>query len=359
MSKKRILFLSPYPINKAPSQRLKFEQYFHVFEESGFSITTKSFVNEKFWNIIYKPGFLLQKFYFTFLGYFNRFKILFSLYKFDIVYVHLWVTPVGFPFFEYLVSSLSKKLIYDIDDMIFLGHSSQANKTWQGLKGKKKMIYLMKCADHVITCTPKLDEFVKQFNLNTTDISSTVDTTNTYLPVNAYKNDHQIILGWSGSHSTSKYLYLIQEALIDLAKKYDYKLIVMGDVSFQISGVNFDAFDWSEDIEISTLQKFDIGLYPLPDEEWVYGKSGLKAIQYMALGIPTVATGIGANFRVIENEKNGFLIQPDDIISWKDKIEKLILSSELRKQLGIAGRKSIIEKYSLEVNKEKYLKVFQ
>ena len=133
----------------------------------------------------------------------------------------------------------------------------------------------------------------------------------------------------------------------------------MGDVSFQISGVNFDAFDWSEDIEISTLQKFDIGLYPLPDEEWVYGKSGLKAIQYMALGIPTVATGIGANFRVIENEKNGFLIQPDDIISWKDKIEKLILSSELRKQLGIAGRKSIIEKYSLEVNKEKYLKVFQ
>lgn len=359
MSKKRILFLTPYPINKAPSQRLKFEQYFHVFEESGFSVTTNSFVNEKFWQIIYKPGFLLQKIYFTFLGYFNRFKVFFCLYKFDIVYVHLWVTPVGVPFFEYLVSLLSKKLIYDIDDMIFLGHSSDANRLWQGLKGRQKMIFLMRKADQVITCTPKLDEFVRQYNNNTVDISSTVDTTNKYLPVNTYKNDHQIILGWSGSHSTSQYLYLIQDALKDLAKKYDYKLIVMGDASFQISGVNVDAFDWTEDLEIPTLQKFDIGLYPLPDKEWVYGKSGLKAIQYMALGIPTIATSIGANFRIIENERNGYLIQPDDIKGWKDKIEKLILSPEQRKLFGIAGRETIIEKYSLEANKEKYLKVFQ
>ncbi|MGE0561834.1 MAG: glycosyltransferase family 4 protein [Flavobacteriales bacterium] len=359
MSKKRILFLTPYPINKAPSQRLKFEQYFHVFEESGFSVTTNSFVNEKFWQIIYKPGFLLQKIYFTFLGYFNRFKVFFCLYKFDIVYVHLWVTPVGFPFFEYLVSLLSKKLIYDIDDMIFLGHSSDANRLWQGLKGRQKMIFLMRKADQVITCTPKLDEFVRQYNNNTVDISSTVDTTNKYLPVNTYKNDHQIILGWSGSHSTSQYLYLIQDALKDLAKKYDYKLIVMGDASFQISGVNVDAFDWTEDLEIPTLQKFDIGLYPLPDKEWVYGKSGLKAIQYMALGIPTIATSIGANFRIIENERNGYLIQPDDIKGWKDKIEKLISSPEQRKLFGIAGRETIIEKYSLEANKEKYLKVFQ
>lgn len=355
---KKILFLSPYPENKAPSQRLKYEQYFSIFNQNGYTVCTKSFVNETFWKIIYRKGYFIHKLFYTLLGYFKRIIILFSIRKYDFVYVHLWVTPIGMPFFEFMVSLLSKKLIYDIDDMIFLGHSSQANRIWQGLKGRRKMIYLMKHANHVITCTPKLDEFVRQFNSNTTDISSTVDTGNKYLPLNSYKNNHQIILGWSGSHSTSKYLYLIKDVLKDLAKKYDFKLIVMGDATFQISGVNVEAIEWSEEFELETLHKFDIGLYPLPDEEWVYGKSGLKAIQYMALGIPTIATGIGANLRIIENGVNGFLVPINQNNEWKEKIEQLILDEKLREKIGKTGRKTIEEKYSVQANKHKYLTIF-
>jgi len=355
---KKILFLSPYPVDKAPSQRLKYEQYFSIFENSGYEITTKSFVSEKLWKILYLQGFIIQKLFFTKLGYIKRFFTLFSIRKYDIIYVHLWVTPIGPPIFEWLTIKLAKKVVYDIDDMVFLGHSSDANKLWRNLKGKSKMIYLMKKANHVITCTPKLDEFVHQFNLNTTDISSTVDTTNRYQPINNYENKHPIVLGWSGSHSTSKYLYLLSDVLKKLTSKYDFKLIVMGDSSFKIEGVNIEAYEWKESIEIDTLQKFDIGLYPLPDEEWVYGKSGLKAIQYMSLGIPTIATAIGANFRIIENNKNGFLVKPNNFNEWEQKIEKLITNASLRKQLGEAARKTIIEKYSLKANKEKYLTVF-
>lgn len=356
---KKIIILCPHPESVAPGQRLKYEQYFSNWKENGYEITVSPFMTLRFWNIVYKKGYILEKVFWTIVGYLQRIVNLFQLPFYDVTYVFLWGTPFGSPLYEKMVKLLSKRLIYDIDDMVFLGHSSDANKFWQVLKGKEKMIYLMKSANHVITCTPKLDEFVKQYNINTTDISSTVDTTNKYIPVNTYKNDHQIILGWSGSHSTSKYLYLIQDALKDLAEKYDYKLIVMGDASFQISGVNVEAYDWAENIEINILQKFDIGLYPLPDEEWVYGKSGLKAIQYMALGIPTVATALGANFRVIKNEENGFLIKPYDYNEWKDKIEKLITSEILRKELGFAARKSIVEKYSLEANKGKYLSVLQ
>jgi len=313
----------------------------------------------QFWQIVYRKGFFIEKVFWTLFGYLKRIINLFQIPFYDITYVFLWGTPFRSSLYERMVRLLSKRLIYDIDDMVFLGHSSDANKLWKNLKGKNKMIYLMKSANHVITCTPKLDDFVRQFNRNTTDISSTVDTEKKYLPVNNYKNDHQIVLGWSGSHSTSKYLYLLQDVLKDLAKQYNYKLLVMGDASFRIEGVNVEAFEWNESIEINTLQRFDIGLYPLPDEEWVYGKSGLKAIQYMALGIPTIATAIGTNFRIIENGINGFLINPNDWKSWALKIEYLILNPESRKEIGSEARKKIVVQYSLEANKEKYLQVLQ
>lgn len=356
---KKILILCPHPINVAPGQRLKYEQYFESWEEEGFTINVSSFMSHHFWKIVYQRGHLFGKIFWTVLGYFKRIGDLFKIPFYDITYIFLWGIPFGTPLYERCVRLLSKKLVYDIDDMVFLGHSSDANRFWQALKGKRKMIYLMKSANHVITCTPKLDEFVRQFNQNTTDISSTVDTNVRYQPVNTYKNDHQIVLGWSGSHSTSKYLYLLADVFTELAKQYNYKLIVMGDSSFNIDGVNIEAYDWKEDIEISILQKFDIGLYPLPDEEWVYGKSGLKAIQYMSLGIPTVATGLGANFRIIEQEKNGYLVKPGDNKDWEDKLKKLIIDAELRQKLGTAARKTIVNYYSIEANKQKYLDVLQ
>lgn len=356
---KKILIICPHPENVAPGQRLKYEQYFDDWRKNGHQITISSFMTLRFWNIVYKKGFFFEKVFWTLFGYFKRLITLIQIPFHDVVYVFLWGTPFGSSFYERWIRFLSKKLIYDIDDMVFLGHSSDANKLWQNLKGKNKMIYLMKTADHVITCTPKLDEFVKKYNHNTTDISSTVDTENRYIPVNQYKNDHQIVLGWSGSHSTSKYLYLLSDVLIELSKTHDFKLIVMGDKSFHIEGVNIEAYDWAEHIEISTLQKFDIGLYPLPDEEWVYGKSGLKAIQYMALGIPTIATAIGANFRVIENQVSGFLIPPSNHNEWKKVIEKLIMDPLHREKIGAAAKKKIDQEYSLKANRHKYLSIIE
>jgi L-malate glycosyltransferase len=356
---KKILIICPHPENVAPGQRLKYEQYFEHWRNEGYSLKISSFMTLRFWNIVYLKGYLFEKVFWTIIGYFKRIGTLFLIPFYDITYVFLWGTPLGTSIYERLIKLLSKKLVYDIDDMVFLGHSSEANKFLQSLKGKSKMIYLMKKANHVITCTPRLDEFVRQFNSNTTDISSTVDTDVRYQPINTYKNDHQIILGWSGSHSTSKYLYLLSSVLQNLAQKYDFKLIVMGDKTFAIEGVNIEAFDWKEDIEITTLQQFDIGLYPLPDEEWVYGKSGLKAIQYMALGIPTIATALGANFRIIESDKNGFLVAPEDYNSWEKNIESLILNENLRQSLGIAARNTIINNYSINANKNKYSSIFK
>lgn len=352
---KRVLFLSPYPEHCAPSQRLKYEQYFEMIKEKGFEVETSSFVSKPFWNILYKEGHFFLKFIFTILGYLKRSYDILRLHKYAVVYVHLWVTPIGPPIFERLVRWRAKRLIYDIDDMVFLGHHSEANRFFRFLKGREKMIHLMKYSDHVITCTPKLDEFVREYNRNTTDISSTINT-ETYIPTENKKIENkEIVLGWSGSHSTSKYLHLLDEVLVELTKKYNIKLKVIGDSKFAIDGVKVEAFSWTEEKEIDHLKTFDIGLYPLPDEEWVLGKSGLKALQYMALGIPTIATAIGANFRVVEEGVTGLLVNPNDEKGWVKAIEEIISDPEKYSQFSTNGRKKVELNYSLKSNLKHYL----
>ena len=354
---KKILFLVPYPENKAPSQRLKFEQYFDHIKDAGYEITIHSFIDESFWEILYTKGNLLKKILFSVKAYFKRYLFLFKIRKFDIVYCHLWMTPHGYPVYERLAILLSKSLIFDIDDLIFLGHSSNANRFFQFLKGRNKTIYLMKKSDHVITCTPHLDSFVRKFNINTTDISSTINT-ETYIPINKYLNNKKLVVGWSGSHSTSKYVHILGNVLKDISSIYNIEIHIIGDQHFQIRGLsNLKAYAWKEEDEVERLQKFDIGIYPLPDEEWVLGKSGLKALQYMALGIPTIATAIGANYRVIENEVSGILVKNED--EWKEALIRYIENPELRKEHGTEARKRVEKYYSIKANAPKYLQILK
>jgi glycosyltransferase involved in cell wall biosynthesis len=358
MTQKKILVICPYPEDVAPSQRLKFEQYYSAFKEAGYEVHISPFISSSFWKVIYKKGFFFQKTIYTIQGYLKRIANLFVLHRYDIIYLHLWATPFGPPIFEWLIRKLSKAIVYDIDDLVYLRNvQSKAHRLVTFIKGRSKPIYLMKTADHVITCTPYLDQFVRKFNSKTTDISSTVDTCKRYKPVNQYSNDKILTLGWSGSLSTSKYFHLLKNVLKRLAEKYKFNILVVGDSSVKIEGLNIEAVNWREETEIAELQRMDIGLYPLPDEEWVLGKSGLKAIQYMALGIPTVATAIGANFRVIENGQSGYLVKNED--EWVKALSELIEKPELRKKIGENAREKVVRDFSIQSNTINYLTVLE
>jgi glycosyltransferase involved in cell wall biosynthesis len=353
MKPKKILFVCPYPENVAPSQRLKFEQYYPHFRAAGYLVEVSSFIQPAFWKIIYRKGNFAKKVYYSFLGYFHRLRDLFRLRQYDAVYVHLWVTPFGPPLFEWLFKKIARKLVYDIDDLVYLKNAkSQTHPVMNIIKGRNKPIFLMKHADHVITCTPYLDSFVRKYNQRTTDISSTINTV-VYRPKTSYWVDGTLTIGWSGSHSTAIFLHKLDGMFQELAKEIDFTLLVMGDPSFSIPGVKIKAIPWKEEYEVDVISRFDIGVYPLPDEEWVLGKSGLKALQYMALGIPTVATAIGTIFRIIEDGKNGFLVTSKE--EWKEKIKALLCSEDLRRRIGQAGQKTVEEAYSINANKQTYI----
>jgi glycosyltransferase involved in cell wall biosynthesis len=352
--RKKILVICPHPQNVAPGQRLKYEQYFDYFREHGYEITVSPFMHERFWKIVYRRGHYAAKIFWTLYGYLIRCYDLFRVPFYDGLYIFLWVVPFGPPIFERLYCLLNHQVIYDIDDLVFLKPKSEGNPFVAFLKSKSRIIYLMKKARHVTTCTPTLDNFARQYNPNTTDISSTINT-DAYLPTNDYSNHRTITLGWSGSHSTVKYLYLLEKVLLDLNREVPLKLLVIGDTNFRIEGLDVTAIPWQEQSEIDDLRRIDIGLYPLPDEEWVLGKSGLKALQYMALGIPTVATAIGANFRVIEDGVSGFLVNTE--AEWKDRLKLLIESPELRRDIGQRGRQRVNELYSVQANRDQYLNI--
>jgi glycosyltransferase involved in cell wall biosynthesis len=352
---KKILVICPHPEGVAPGQRLKYEQYFDFLRENGYQITVSPFMTMRLWKIVYRKGHYLEKIFWTLYGYLRRIGDLLRLPFYDGLYVFLWVVPFGPALFERLYALVKRDFVYDIDDLVFLKPKSAANPLVAWLKSKSRIVVMMQRARHVITCTPALDGFARRYNEKTTDISSTIDT-DVYVPANRYRNDGPITVGWSGSHSTVQYLHLLDGVLRELAAEIPLRLLVIGDADFHIDGVEVTAISWERATEVRNLQRIDIGLYPLPDEEWVYGKSGLKALQYMALGIPTVATAIGVNFRIIEDGASGFLVRTAD--EWKAKIRALAAHPEIRRTIGAKARQHVERFYSVRANRRKYLAIF-
>lgn len=352
IQQKKILFLSPYPFGKAPSQRLKYEQYYSALEQAGYQLTTSSFISLAFWQIIYKNGHLFGKIFYTIVGYFRRLRDLLSIRKYDIVYVHLWVTPLGFPIFERLVCALAKKVVYDIDDMIYLNNTS--SRWIDKIKGRNKPIVLMKKSNHVIVCSPFLADFVKQYNSNVTTILATYNTEQA-LPLKKHTEKTPVVIGWTGTHSTLKYLKIVEPVLEKISKIRAIKFLVICNSTYQNDKFDVETINWTAEHEFEDLRKIDIGLYPLEKEQWVLGKSGNKALAYMNLGIPCVATNFGTNKIVIQHKENSFLA--DDENDWTNYLLLLIDDVELRQQIGIKARQSVEENYSVIKNTSTYLTI--
>lgn len=351
---KKILVLCPYPTGYVPGQRLKFEQYYSDWRENGFELEISPFISEKTQKILYKRGHLFGKVMGTLAGYMRRFRDLLRIPQYDIVYIFLWATPFGPPITEWLIRRVAKKQVYDIDDLVYIVKTSKHNRFIKPLKSSSKINFLIKNSDHVLVSTDELVAYTKKFNQNLSLIPATIDVKKYKFP-----GEHQsdaVVIGWSGSQTTSKYLHLIDDVLKYIFQKYRVKIMVMGDDDFVLEGVDIELLHWTAETEVANIQKFDIGLHPLPDEKWAYGKSGGKLVQYMAAGLPIIATAIAPNYKVIEDGYNGFLVKNDK--EWIEKLELLIKDAQLRKQMGCNSRKFAEEHSSVEANAHKYLAVF-
>jgi glycosyltransferase involved in cell wall biosynthesis len=357
MKKKKVLILCPAPRGTAATQRLKYEQYLPLLEKEGFHFTVSPFQTGRFWKIIYQPGHTVEKIFWTGVGYLKRVIDLLRLPFYDAVFINLWVTPLGPPFFERILFFFNRRVIYDIDDMLFATHDKPSGFI-QKIKGKRKPLVLMKHANYVITCTPKLEEIAIATNKysRAIDISSTFDT-DRFIPVNEYSKNEETTIGWTGTHSTIPFLESLHPVLAELSKKRKIKLLVIANKEYRMKDVKTEFIMWREETEVKDLHRMEIGLYPIPANEWSLGKSSLKALTYMAIAIPFVATAYGTNYRIMENGVQGFLAATNE--EWLQALIHLIDDIDLRKRMGLAGRKRVEERFSLQANFPKYLQVFK
>ena len=348
----KVIFLTPYPINSAPSQRFRFEQYLPFLQYNNINYDTSSFLDEATWKIFYQKGFLLKKTLGILKGLLNRHLLLLKIHQYDKIFIHREAAMIGPAYFEWIYAKLFKKeIIFDFDDAIWLKDVSIANQNLSWLKFPNRTKSISTYSKTIITGNYYLSKYAKQFNPNVYIIPTTIDA-NYHYPVVRKKSD-TIKIGWTGSSTTNKHLELIIDVLHQITETYKNVEFVMISNRPINNKLKIEFIEWKQSSEIEDLSQIDIGIMPLPDDEWAKGKCGFKGLQYMALEIPTIMSPVGVNAEIIQDGENGFLANSEQ--EWITKLELLILSEELRKKLGKAGRQKIVERYSIDANKHKYL----
>ena len=261
---------------------------------------------------------------------------------------------LGTAWFERAAAQSRARLVFDFDDAIWLQNVSDANRRLAWLKRPDKTAELISMSDLVIAGNAHLADYASQFSDAVEVVPTTIDT-DAYVRESQIPNGDAICIGWSGSMTTIQHFDLMIPVLRRLREQYgdSVRFKVIGDGRYRHDELGIRGQDWSAETEVRDLSDIDIGVMPLPDDEWARGKCGLKGLQYMALGIPTVMSPVGVNTEIIDDGVNGFLAGDED--EWLTKLTRLIESAELRGNLGREGHETVEQRYSVRSQQERYL----
>ncbi|OSZ81882.1 group 1 glycosyl transferase [Chitinophagaceae bacterium IBVUCB1] len=357
MKKPKILFMVPYPIGNAPSQRFRVELFEPYLKEAGFSYEIAPFMDATTWKHLYKQGSLLQKAWGIAKGYLKRIKnVLIDVHGYDYIFVHREAAPLGPPVFEWIIARLwGKKMIFDFDDAIWIPNTSNENSIAARLKCFWKTKHIIKWSYKIAAGNDYLSKYALQYNSEVVLMPTCVDMERMHNGTKAHTN-HKPIVGWTGSHSTLPYLDNIISVINALQAKHDFTFLVIADKNPELPLKSFQFVPWNAATEIEDLLRMDIGIMPLKADAWSEGKCGFKLIQYLSLAIPALASPVGVNSVIIQQGENGYLCNSEE--EWKNHLEELIANTSKRKQMGEVGQQLILKNYSTQSQHTTFLQLF-
>lgn len=352
----KVLAVVPYLYDTSPGQRFRIEQWEPILRAWGIEITYAPFESEALGKILYQKGHVPAKLRAVISNLNRRRQEVKSAADYDLVYVFREAALLGPPWFERQIAESGVPIVFDFDDAVFVRYKSPANGYLSYLKFPGKTAEICRLAAHVMAGNEFLADYARAYNQNVTVVPTTIDT-QAYQVVEKPSDPPSITIGWSGSYSTVQHLDTIRDVLQELARSEKFRLRVIGASHYDLPGVDVAAVPWRSETEIEDLGTIDIGMMPLPDERWTRGKCGLKALQYMALGIPTICSPVGVNSTIIQDGQNGLLAR--DPSEWVAKLKLLLHSPELRRELGQKGRQTVERGYSAKVIAPKVLEIFR
>jgi len=354
----RVLVLTPYPYGTTAGPRSSFELWERVLREAGIAFDYAVFETDQLHRILYARGRAGRKTLEMMRAYLQFIPKVRHVDDYDAVLVNREATLIGPALVERWVTRRGKPLIYLLDDPLYIPYRSPANGWVSYLKFFGKVKTLCRSSAVVLANSPSHCAFARRYNANVWQIPSLVDgELYTGWKPRPHGVGERIHVGWSGSPSTISNLQVIRRPLRALSARPDVELVMIGARDFGLPEVPHTPVEWRVETEVEDLRRLDVGLVPVPLTRWTPHKFFLKLIQYMALGIPPVATPLGSNAIVIEDGETGFLARDD--ADWQRAVGRLIGDPELREHVGRRAAALAHERYTLQANAERIVAAFR
>lgn len=354
----KILFLTQTD-QKGASARYRVYQFLDYLEREGIECTVSPAVKESVLNRYNNNNLnIVNKLIYYSSVISKRIVEINCISNFDCVFLQRDILVHIYPFIENLIALRQKNIIFDFDDMLALyPSSSRTGFLFRFFWDRRKIERIINLSKHVIVGNNFLKNYVNNFTNNVTLIPTSIDTNLYKSAVKPKEMKGRIRIGWIGSQGTFSYLENIFPVFIELVKKYEIELIVIGTKGPKVNGLKINYKDWNLDTEVKDITDFNIGIMPLTDDEWSRGKSATKLLQYMAAGIPAVASPVGVNTEIINDGINGFLADTKE--SWIKKISLLIENKQLCSEMVNNARNNVERFYSVQANAQKLIKVIK
>jgi glycosyltransferase involved in cell wall biosynthesis len=351
----KVLAWVPQEVDTSPGQRFRIEQWDPYLRREGIEITYSPFAPARLTALLQQSGGSTQKAWGIVQAVGRRLREAWTASTFDLAYIFREGALLGPAVAERVLSGSGIPFVYDFDDAVWVRYVSPVNSYLSYLRFPGKTATLCRRACHVMAGNNFLGEFASRYNERVSIVPTTIDTLKYGLL--SRQPGRRPVIGWTGSYSTVQYLHLVRPALARLRTRHDFRVLVVGGTGFEVDGVEVEHRPWRSATEVQDISGFDIGIMPLPDAEWERGKCGLKALQYMALGIPAVVSPVGVNREIVDHGRNGFLAAAED--EWVDTLHSLLADPELRFRVGRAARATVEERFSAVVHAPRVAQVFR
>jgi glycosyltransferase involved in cell wall biosynthesis len=317
---KKILFYTHNIFTKENPVGYRIQQYFPYLEERGFRVsllTTKA-----------DFGTLLK-----------------AASRSDVVVVQrVLLSPMKLS----LLKVFAKKMVYDFDDAVMYGSKGESTTR------RKRFAAIVRASKAVLCGNSFLMEEAGRYRDSGIHYMPTTVDIDEY-PVKAHQGRKTFVVGWIGTSSTLRYLDGIRDLILSITDREGVEFRVIADRPFGVEkrGITFQR--WNKEREKSMLLDFDMGIMPAGDDLWSRGKCGLKLIQYMAMGLPSVTNPVGVSKEIVADGVNGFL--RTDPAGWDEAIGALSSDVALRRRIGAAARQTAVERYSLQVWGNRFVEI--
>jgi glycosyltransferase involved in cell wall biosynthesis len=337
-----VLILTKYD-RLAASTRYRFTQFLPALDAAGVRATVSPLLDDAYLAGRFGAGGSALPSYAS--AFSRRLRAVLSARRYDLVWLYCEAFPYLPPWFEATLRAMGVPYVYEFDDAFFHQYDAHPNPWVRRLLGGK-IRTVLRGARGVIAGNAYLADYARSVQSNVFVVPTVVDTER-YALAPPRDPARPFTVGWIGSPSTAPYLREVHGALRRFCADTGSRVVAVGAGDLALEGVSLEHRRWGEDTEVGDIQGFDVGIMPLPDTPWARGKCAFKLVQYMACGLPVVASPVGMNATLVTHGTDGF--HAADEAAWVRALNALHTDASLRARMGAAGRRTIERGYSLAV----------